>query len=72
MHVEPGLCFYMHMNRDKRKYHVVCILDKEDEPQIVYKYFGIHKRWWHYEIQSLYAFNMYFESGLYSLKRKKW
>jgi hypothetical protein len=53
---------------DKRKYHVVTILDKERTLHIVYKYYGIHKQWWHYEIEPMFSFNSAFRIGLYYRK----
>ncbi len=66
--IKKGLCFYK--IKDKRKYHVVEII-KEPETQVVVKYFGINKKWWHYEIESLYGMELSFETGLYFLKRGK-
>lgn len=50
------------------KCHVVAIL--KDEPrenytQIVYKYYGRRKQWWHYETIDL-------ESFLYYIKKQKY
>ena len=66
---EVGGTYYR--RRDSRKYHVIAILDKEDRPQIISKYFGHHKRWWHYEIESLEGFKYSFELGSYSFTRFK-
>jgi hypothetical protein len=61
-----GDAFY---DKNYKKY-VVIILDKEDEPQIVTKYYGKVKQYWHYEIEDLYSFNRRFRLGLYKLSRK--
>lgn len=53
---------------DKRKYYVVMVLDKEETPQVVYKFYGINKQWWHYGIEPVYSFNNAFEIGLYYRK----
>ena len=37
------------------KYHVITILDKEPYTQIVLKYYGRWKQYWHYEVRSLFA-----------------
>lgn len=34
---------------EERKYHVVAVVVDGDHLIYVLKYFGIHKRWWHYE-----------------------
>ena len=60
-----------YMKNDKRKYHIVIILNDKQENQIIYKFFGIHKRYWHYEIESLYSFNSRVHCGLYSFKKIK-
>ena len=67
-HLKVGDVFYK--KYDRNKYHIVAILD-EPEKQIVYKFYGIHKRWWHYDIKSEYSMNHAFEIGLYSKKRDK-
>lgn len=53
------------------KCYVVCELNDEPEPYIVYKYYGKHKQWWHYGIISKYLFKLYMDSGSMSLTRKK-
>jgi hypothetical protein len=50
------------------KNHIVAIVGNEN--QIVWKYYGKHKQWWHYEIQSIYSFNQSLKIGLYKLNRK--
>jgi hypothetical protein len=62
--LEPGDCFYNH--QDHYKHHIVLLLLNEPIPQIIYKYFGKHKRWWHYQIESMYGFNLMWESKLYA------
>ena len=52
------------------KKHIVSILDKESEPQIIYKWYGKVRQYWHYEIESVYSFNYAFNIGLYKLKNK--
>ena len=67
--LDIGDCFYE--KTYNYKYHIVAILDEEPEKMIVYKYYGDHKQWWHYEIKSLYSMNLWFESGLYFIKEKE-
>ena len=65
--IEVGDTFYRKdYKRNPYKHHIVAILKDENETQVVYKYFGKHKRWWHYEIMSLTNFEYGFEIGLYS------
>jgi len=67
MEYKPKMVFYK--KRDKRKYHIVSILDESQDKMIVSKFYGIHKKWWHYEIESKYGMDLSFDSGLYSLRR---
>jgi len=54
-----------HQKNDKRLYHVVAILEEKPDAQVVYKYFGIHKQWWHYEIKSMDDMITHFDIGLF-------
>jgi hypothetical protein len=65
--IKVGQCFYI--KNDNRKYHIVTILTEEKDPQVVYKFFGIHKKWWHYKLESLYAFGLCAKTGLYRSRR---
>ena len=67
MELKIGDIFY---DENGYKCHIVSLLKEESEPQIVYKYFGKHKQWWHYHIKSKFWFENAFEGGLYKLKRK--
>jgi hypothetical protein len=67
MKYKSGMIFYK--RGDKRKYHIVSIIDEPQDKMIVYKFYGIHKQWWHYEIESKYVMDLSFDSGLYSLHR---
>ena len=53
---------------DKRKYYIVAVLDKEETPQVVYKFYGKNKQWWHYKIEPIYDFGTRFSIGLYYRK----
>lgn len=46
---------------DNYKYHV--IHNDEKEKIIIVKYFGKHKRWWHYEIWSYLHVNIFNKNG---------
>ena len=63
--LKVGNCFY-EKKSEVYKYHVVAIL--ENEEQIVFKYFGKRKQWWHYEIKSFYEYETWVECGLYFKK----
>ena len=65
-HLKVGDVFYK--KYDRNKYHIVAILD-EPEKQIVYKFYGIHKQWWHYKITELWDMKEWFKYNLYSFKR---
>ena len=58
--------FYDELNY---KCHIVARLKDLEEPQIVYRYYGKHKQWWHYCLISEYMFNSNFEIGYFKKKR---
>ena len=39
-------------------FYKIHILEVIDECYVVYKWYGRHKRWWHYEIESEYILNI--------------
>ncbi|MCO4819798.1 MAG: hypothetical protein KC517_09250 [Bacteroidetes bacterium] len=43
-----GSTFYIRVGANKYKIHIVAVVDCD---MVVYKYFGKHKQWWHYEIE---------------------
>lgn len=64
--IKKGLCFY-----DKEyKYHIISVLALEKNAQIVYKYYGKHKQWWHYEIMSFKTFIFRLQHEMYFLNRR--
>ena len=67
MEIKEGQTFYK--KRDNRKCHIVKIFKDKNEKIVVTKYFGIHKRWWHYEVEYFFSFEKNFNYGLYSKKR---
>ena len=62
MELKVGDVFY---DEDNYKCYVVSILAEEKEPQVVYKYYGKHKQWWHYFVKSEYWLERSFELGLW-------
>jgi hypothetical protein len=56
---------------DRRKYHIVDIIKDCDRTIVLFKFFGIHKRWWHYQIQHLWSMEDWFKNGIYSNIRFK-
>jgi len=52
------------------KHHVVTNLINESGGQIVSKYFGKYKQWWHYIIESYFWFELRMRDGDKSLKIK--
>ena len=67
-----GQIFYQEMGLHVYKCRVVALLDKERCPQVVYRYYGKHKQWWHYKVESLSYIKGAFDIGLYKLKNKGW
>ncbi len=53
------------------KYHVLAVLDDEPETQVVLKYYGNHKQWWHYKIEALEVIETWLDVGLYTNYRKR-
>ena len=52
-------------------YHVVSTFEDNGETFIVFKYFGRHKRWYHYELKSQDGIDAGFFVRLYWKGRKK-
>ncbi len=66
MDLKAGDIFY---DKDKYKCHIVALLKNEKQPQIVYKYYGKHKQWWHYFVVSEYEFDLYIKHELWTVER---
>jgi hypothetical protein len=51
MKFKKGQSFRMHISAlgEARKVHVVAVIEND---MLVYKYFGKHKQWWHYFVDS--------------------
>lgn len=49
-----------------QRIHIVELIEND---MIVYKYFGKHKQWWHYKINSSLELNEYYERML-NLRKK--
>lgn len=71
MDIKEGSIFYKIINGIQYKCYIVSILKEEKQPQIVYKYYGKCKQWWHYKVISEYGLNMEFNFKLCSEKRQK-
>jgi hypothetical protein len=57
--LKRGVCFYENQGNAWYKCHVVDIIEDElKNPQIVYRWYGKHKQWWHWCIESMGSFNM--------------
>jgi hypothetical protein len=52
---------YFKRKNDKRKYHVVGLIENSDS--VIIKYYGLHHQWWHFEIENLMYLEMATESG---------
>jgi len=51
MEFKPGDMHYLLWVHGPGKPHKIHILTIVDEHQVVYKWYGRHKQWWHYEIK---------------------
>jgi len=58
-----------YMKNDRRKYHVVKVITLDNIDFVIYKYYGIHKKWWHYKLERLEDIQERFDIGLYSYKK---
>ena len=56
---------------ENRKCYIVTHLENEKNPQIVYKFYGKYKQWWHYEIIDSDSFKWYEEREMITKKRMK-
>ena len=62
MTFEKGKAYTIHISAlgESRKAHIVELIEND---MIVYKYFGKHKQWWHYFVQSRSELEHYFKLG---------
>lgn len=51
---------YMFDTCRNQKIHIVELIEND---MIVYKFFGKHKQWWHYKVESKRQIEFYFEMG---------
>ena len=60
MTFEKGKTYRIHDQSigESRKIHIVELIEND---MIVYKYFGKHKQWWHYFVESKKQLEFYFE-----------
>jgi hypothetical protein len=63
-----GEIFYK--GREPYKYHIVGVLSLAQ--QVIYRYYGKRKQWWHYEVEHMDSFKYCFEIGIYSNIRKRY
>ena len=47
-----GETFRIFIGVNDYKIHICAIVDEE---MVLYKYYGKHKQWWHYEVESRYG-----------------
>jgi len=69
--LKEGMSYYSRIYNKKIKYHIVKIFEDDKNTIVVIKFFGIYKRWWHYETWDYDHLISYFECGLHSFKRLK-
>ena len=55
-------------NWKRYKCYVLAVVD---ENYIVYKWYGKHKQWWHYECEDVFLFDMGLDSGRYIIAKSK-
>jgi hypothetical protein len=65
--LKKGICFYK-KNQDL-KYHIVDIIKDKSTELVIYKWYGKHKQWWHYEISELWEINLSFEYSTFYFKK---
>jgi hypothetical protein len=58
--LEVGKKYRIDYGFEIKKIHVLVIVD---EDQIVYKWYGKHKQWWHYGVESGYYFSLLEKDG---------
>jgi len=63
MKIEVGQTF--HKKGNSYKYHIMAIILDDPETQVVFRYFGKYKQWWHYEIEYEFGFLDAVKIGLY-------
>lgn len=52
------------------KYHIVDIISDEKGKVFVFRYFGKHRQYWHYEVKTEYQMYLCFKWGQYSTIKK--
>jgi hypothetical protein len=63
MTFEKGKAYHIWLMDTGRiqKIHIVELIEND---MIVYKFFGKHKRWWHYRVESQQRIKFYHEQGI--------
>ena len=51
------------------KMHVITVLDKEPYPQVVIKWYGIHKQYWRYNVEPLDIIGIWFDRGTAAINK---
>ena len=64
MSIEIGMKY--NKTNDRRLYHIVAIVD--DGKAVVSKFYGLHKQYWHYEVEDIDVFAYAISNGWYMLK----
>ena len=66
MEFKAGQRYHMLNNQHRigrTKIHIVAVIEDDGHIIIVYKWYGLHKQWWHYEIESQYAMDLMIQFG---------
>jgi hypothetical protein len=57
--------FYKYVSCKLYKCHIIGLIKDNNEEFIIYKWFGIYKRQWHYEIEYKRLFDMLIKGNVY-------
>jgi len=55
----PGQAYRACIGHYIYKIHIVSVIDEGYGEQIVYRYFGKHKQWWHYGMDNPMSLSLY-------------
>ena len=66
-----GDTFYEMAGCNVYKYHVIeTFEDKNGGLMVIFKYYGKHKRWWHFRVKKMRDIKTWFDSAFYAFKKE--